>query len=173
MDGWDWLDSGGDSSSDVWGDGFDLTDNGGDYGSNLGDYNLDNSGGGIGDTWDTSGMGNTEAPGWNDMSTGGGSVGSGDFMGSWGKLLGGAALQGAGGLLDFYGQGKLSDKDTSNKIKLMQATLAEQEKYYQLHGKHLEDAYGKYKGFYKPQGPAQGAMTGLLANAGGPSGYFH
>jgi hypothetical protein len=171
MDDWDWLSSGDDSgSSDIWGDGFDLTGSDSDpYGTS--------SGGNIGDTWNT---GNTDAPGWGDMSGGGSdstSVGSGDFMGSWGKLLGGAALQGAGGLLDFYGQGKLSDKDAANKIKVMQATLAEQEKYYQLHGKQLEDAYGKYKGFAKPTGPAQGAFDqmGLLAAAGrgGPSGYFH
>lgn len=95
-------------------------------------------------------------------------------MGPWGQLFAGAGLQGLGGALDYMGKSKLSDKDLANKIKFMQAEMAEQEKYYQLHGKQLSDAYQGYKQYSNTASSKPNAVAQFgLISPGGPSGYFH
>jgi hypothetical protein len=64
-------------------------------------------------------------------------------------------------------------EDEKMKEKFYAFQKAEDEKYYQLHGKQLADAYQGYKQYYQAPGsqPSPTAQFGLVS-PGGPSGYF-
>ncbi|HEX2614722.1 MAG TPA: hypothetical protein VHL10_04465 [Nitrososphaera sp.] len=109
--------------------------------------------------------------GW--MSGAASGAAAGAAFGPWGALIG----AGLGAVGSFF-QGKADEKKSKEAFERQKELIAfqnaENEKYYQLHGKQLQDAYAGYKQFYKAPGttPSATAQFGL-ANPGGPSGYFH
>jgi hypothetical protein len=115
--------------------------------------------------WDSGGFGNGTGSGgtdWTDPSAG---TGMGGSSFPWTSAL----LQGGGAVLSGLGSMYKDKQDWKARTEYMKAQLAEQEKYYQLHGKQLADAYQGYKKF---AGTQTNPLGGLL-NSGGPSGYFH
>lgn len=141
------------STPDVSSDNYDYLDGLDQYGSGPGvtnDYNgYDMSGGGTD---------------WTNPSAGTGMGGTGSSF-PWTSAL----LQGGGAVLQGLGSMYKDKQDWKARTEFMKAQLAEQEKYYQLHGKQLADAYQGYKQF---AGTQTNPTAGLL-NSGGPSGYFH
>lgn len=170
----------------------------GDYGSymdgtdlSFGGDNTDYSGGypGISSASDTYGYsdssgGSGDTSGYNMSSlfgsNGGSSTTGNSTSGSnfnWGSLFGTAAQAGVAGLQS-AAQYQAIDAMTKEKEllaeKLYAAHLAEQEKYYQSHGKQLETAIGNYAQFAKPPGseatsslkgaPTAFGMNSMMAN---------
>lgn len=135
----DYSDSGFDWDS--WGSGNDLGDYGGDYGSNASDYNTSDPASNY--QW-ASDNNSYDSLGYDGGST----AGSGY---NWGGLVG-PAMQGAGSWLSAVAQGKMSKEQLEFAEQMQEkayaAKLAEDEKYYQSHGKQLSDAFQKYKGYY-------------------------
>ena len=165
MDDFSW----GDDNYDIWGDGFDSgwndvvdsSTSGGDDYSYLDGLDQYGSGPGVNNDYGSSGM-----SGFGDSSTDwtNPSAGTGSSF-PWTQAL----LMGGGQLLQGVGSMYKDKQDWKARTEFMKAQLAEQEKYYQLHGKQLADAYQGYKQF---AGTGTNPMGGLL-NSGGPSGYFH
>jgi hypothetical protein len=93
--------------------------------------------------------------------------------GPWNALLG-AGLNLASGYMQGAATEKLTKEQEALKEKLYAFQKAEDEKYYQAHGKQLADAYQGYKKYYQAPGsqPNPTAQFGLVS-PGGPSGYFH
>lgn len=152
-------------------DDYDFSWGTSDYSDN---YSDDYGNFGSDDTWNASDpYANADWTGYDDGSsvsdgttTGGGTGGSGGSI-DWTRFL----LQAGAG----FGQGMLAGKMSKEQM-LMAEKLAEQkyafekaedEKYYQAHGKQLSDAYGKYKQYYTkptahgPNNPT--SLFGLLA----------
>lgn len=160
---YDWFsgddyDFGGDDSSmfdwDSWLEGGDLE---ADY-----EYGFD-----YGDDWNVSDV-DANSP-WTGYESGGdygdgsssqvgaGSASSGSWSG-WGSLIN-AGLGAAQGYAEYEGKRKMSKEDWKARLEYQKAIMAEQEKYRQMHGKELSDAYGKYVGLQPTQG--QGILSGV------------
>jgi hypothetical protein len=90
----------------------------------------------------------------------------------WNAVLG-VGSQLLGGYMQGQANQKLTKEEEAMKEKLYAFQKAEDEKYYQLHGKQLADAYQGYKQYYQAPGlqPSATAQFGLVS-PGGPSGYF-
>jgi len=155
MDDWNLYDDGWFGGSDT-----DLTDTGTDYNmsdwwnsqNDLSNYNFN----------DTSNY-----DGYNDYTYGGPSAtGGNDGSGfNYGGLMNAGLMAGAG-YLNSMAQGKQSAEQLKLQEQLNEqlyrAKLAEDEKYYQAHGKQLSDAYQKYKGFYRDPSKAENNPTNIF-----------
>lgn len=141
-----------------------LSDYGSDYSEDTG-YFGDDSG------WNASDV-DANSP-WTDYTYGGDySTGSGsDSNNPWMQWLMQAGLQAGAGYLESAGKQKMTAEELKLREKLDEQKYAfqkaEDEKYYQAHGKQLSDAYGKYKQYYTkptdhgPNNPT--SLFGLLA----------
>lgn len=80
---------------------------------------------------------------------GGASSSSGNWMQTWGPLIG-AGLNFAGGVAKGAMTSKQMQEQEQLAEKLYAAQQAIQEQYYQAHGKQLSDAIGNYAQYQKP-----------------------
>lgn len=163
MDGWD-FGSIFDGSDTNFGGGLDYT--GGTSADDLGfvpDYtnmdNVDSTSFGTGDTGSGTGSWTNSMGNWLGSSSGQTAMG-----------LGSAALAG-------YAKGKETEAELKLKEQLAEkqyaAQMAEQEKYYQSHGKQLQDAFGGFAKYAGTAGNPQGQLLqyGNFAKQNGLLGY--
>lgn len=95
---------------------------------------------------------------WWSSVFGGGDTSSGDNGNIWGSLL-----NAAGQYAMYEGKKKDAEKLSEKQLENALAIMAEKEKYYQLHGQQLADAYSNYAQYNTaPVNP-----FGLLAQGGG------
>lgn len=144
---------------DFGGDGFDFS---GDGSTSLYDSTPYDSGStDFGSSWNASDT-SANAPWTNYGDTsytgGSGAAPTGSASGyDWSKLMG-PALQAGAAYAQYEGGKEITKEEEANREKLYAFQKAEDEKYYQSHGKQLTDALGGYTKFAKPQG---GLLNGL------------
>lgn len=153
-----------------WFDGSDYDFSGGDSGWDFytDDYGDNTDGWNVQDWWDNESTGGwddwTDSSDWSDNYdyVAGDSGGDGSGF-NYGALMN-YGMQAAAGYASAAGQQKMSKEQLELASKLrteeMMARYAEEEKYRQIKGKELADAYSKYTGYYvDPNDPANAASN--------------
>lgn len=87
---------------------------------------------------------------------------------NWSSLIN-PALGAVSGYAQMEAKEKMNKEDWKAKTEFMKAQLAEQEKYYQLHGEQLKQSLGNFKQYAPQQGLTGNPFSAQLGGAQAPT----